>query len=225
MPLFLDCREHALIERMPGAEVKQLTLADISIEVGGKEVLIERKTLADLAASIVDGRYREQSERLAAYEIPNHNVMYLIEGSFKTYRSSLPKKTLLSSMVSLLYGKGFSVVRTESLDETVEFLEAMHEKLQKENGYEHGPKENASSVKKERRDKITPDNIDALMLTQIPFVSTVTAEAVLAAHKTVAELVDALKKDGTCLDAIKAGTPPRKISSKSVQSIKTHLKI
>jgi ERCC4-type nuclease len=226
MPIYLDCRENALIQRMPGVEVKQLTLGDVLIEVSGKEIIIERKTLADLAASIVDGRYREQSERLAAYDIPNHNIMYLIEGSFKTYRSaSMPKKTLLASMVSLLYGKGFSVVRTDSPEETVEFLEVMHEKLQKEDGYAHAAKENASSVKKERKDKITPETIDALMLAQVPYVSTVTAEAVLAVHKTVFGLVDALQKDAACLDALKYGVPPRKISSKSVQSIKTFLKI
>ena len=143
--MFLDCREHALIDRMidlmPGVEVKQLTLGDISIEINGKEVaLIVRKTLADLAASITDGRYRELSERLTACDIPNHNVVYLIEGSFKNYHQSMPKKRLMESMVSLLYGKGFSVVRTESVQETVEFLEVMFEKLQKEN---------VSSVKKE----------------------------------------------------------------------------
>ena len=225
MPLYLDCRENALIQLMPGTEVKQLTLGDVLIEVEGREVIIERKTLADLAASIVDGRYREQSERLAAYDIPNHNVLYLIEGSFQKYRGAMPKKTLLASMVSLLYGKGFSVVRTDSPAETVEFLEAMHEKLQKEKGYAHGPKENASTVKKERKDKITPDTIDAMMLSQVPYVSSVTAEAILAVHKTVFELVGALKADGACLDKLKYGVPPRKISSKSVESIKTHLKI
>ena len=223
MPMYLDCREHALIERMPGVEVKQLTLGDICMEINGKEVaLIERKTLADLAASITDGRYREQSERLTACDIPNHNIVYLIEGSFKNYHQSMPKKTLMASMVSLLYGKGFSVVRTESVQETVEFLEVMLEKLQKENGYA-APKENASTVKKERKDKITPENIDELMLSQVPFVSTVTAKGVLAVHPSLFELISALKKDPACLDALKCGG--RKISSKSVESIKTFLKI
>jgi ERCC4-type nuclease len=218
MTLFLDCREHALIKLMPTAEVKQLTLGDISMQVGEKEVLIERKSLSDLAASIVDGRYREQSERLAGL-----NVLYLIEGSFKTYRSSIPKKTLLASMVSMMYGKGFNVVRTESIEETAEFLEVMFEKLKKENGY--ALKETTEVVKKERKDKITPETIDALMLAQIPYVSIVTAEAVLGVHKTVADLVTALKQDGACLDKLKYGTPPRKISSKSVENIKLHLKI
>ena len=221
--MYLDCREHALIERMPGVEVRQLTLGDVSMEINGKEVaLIERKTLADLAASITDGRYRDQSERLTACDVPNHNIVYLIEGSFKNYRQALPKKTLLASLVSLLYGKGFSVVRTDSVEETAEFLEVMFEKLQKENGYAQ-PKENASGVKKERKDKITPENVEALMLAQIPFVSTVTAEGVLAVHHTLFELVGALKQDPKCLDAIKC--KGRKISSKSVESIKTYLKI
>ena len=40
---------------------EQLALGDSII---GENVIIERKTLTDLAASIKDGRYREQSFRL-----------------------------------------------------------------------------------------------------------------------------------------------------------------
>ena len=134
MILHLDFRERDLIERLPKANVKGLTLGDAVVELDGKElVIVERKTLADLAASITDGRYNEQSQRLAAYDLPNHNVLYLIEGSFKNYADrGVPKSTLYACMVSLLYGKGFSVVRTESVDQTAEFLQALCSKLEKE---------------------------------------------------------------------------------------------
>jgi hypothetical protein len=78
-------------------------------------------------------------------------------------------------------------------------------------------------AKKERRDNVTPDNIDALMLCQIPFVSTQTAEAILAAHKTVHGLVQALQADPGCLKGVAFQGSNRKISSKSVDSVVRYL--
>jgi ERCC4-type nuclease len=41
-----------------------------------EKVIIERKSLSDLAASIKDGRYKEQSYRLNGSHIHNHNIIY-----------------------------------------------------------------------------------------------------------------------------------------------------
>ena len=221
--LHLDFRERDLIERLPKASVKSLTLGDAVVELDGKElVIVERKTLADLAASITDGRYKEQSQRLAAYDIPNHNVLYLIEGSFKNYADrGVPKSTLYSCMVSLLYGKGFSVVRTESVDQTADFLQALCSKLEKEKGYQHPVKEGASAIKKERKDSITPANINTIMLSQIPYVSSAIAGAVLAQHKTVQALSEALQKDRACIDSTSLNG--KKVSSRALENIKLFL--
>ena len=96
-----------------------------------------RKSLNDLASSIKDGRYAEQSFRLDGYEaIPNHNIIYLIEGDISKYRESqytrINKKTLLSSMFSILYYKGFSVVRTMNVVETSELIWSWADKLERE---------------------------------------------------------------------------------------------
>ncbi len=72
-------------------------------------IVFERKSLADLAASIRDGRYKEQSLRLQAF--PNvhcHNVVYIIEGDFARYNerfSKIGKGALQSAMCSLNYYK------------------------------------------------------------------------------------------------------------------------
>jgi ERCC4-type nuclease len=223
MQLYLDCREAALIPHLPGATVRQLTLGDAAIEKDGVEIaLIERKTVADLAASIKDGRYAEQSRRLQECAVPNHNIIYLIEGSLRSTNLPMPRRTLLASMVSLNYGKGFSVVRTESLEQTAEFMQVMLEKLQKESGYV-AQEANATAVKKQKRDNITPANIDRLMLSQIPFVSAQTAEAILAKFHSIEQLLQALRADPACLDNVTFETSKRKISSKSVASLKTFL--
>jgi ERCC4-type nuclease len=218
MQLVLDCRERAMIEHFPSAPVKQLVLGDFVIEQDGKElVIVERKTVADFAASISDGRYREQSERLIAYDIPNHNVIYLIEGSMKYYKHKIPKATLLAAMTSLMYGKGFSVVRTESVEDTADFLRALLSKMQKEKGFAE-PKVGGSTVRKQKRDKITPETIDAIMLSQVPTVSVTTAAAILAVHPTVFDLITALKADPACLDQLRVG--PRLLAKPTIEKIK-----
>jgi ERCC4-type nuclease len=92
-------------------------------------ILFERKTLNDLAASIRDGRYKEQSFRLNQYcELENHNVIYVIEGDMAKYidkaKSANPitKKALYSAMFSMMYLKGFSVFRTANIRETADLI-------------------------------------------------------------------------------------------------------
>jgi ERCC4-type nuclease len=100
-------------------------------------IIFERKTLADLAASIRDGRYAEQSFRLQnSAGVPAHRVIYVIEGFFQGHsfegNSDKEKQTVYSAMVSLNQFKGFSVVRTLSVQETAVYLLNMANKLQKE---------------------------------------------------------------------------------------------
>ena len=99
-----------------------LPLGDIIINDGLNDcIIIERKTLSDLAASIKDGRYEEQSYRLNGLQHHNHNIIYLIEGDiyrFNTFKERIDKQTLYSAMFSINYFKGFSVMRSNNLEET-----------------------------------------------------------------------------------------------------------
>ena len=128
-------------------KVENLKLGDIVISDdddggnGNELLLFERKSLNDLASSIKDGRYVEQSYRLDGYEsIPNHNIVYIIEGDLSKwkentkYNGRVNKKTLLSSMCSMLYYKGFSVIRTMNITETCELILNWADKLQREKG-------------------------------------------------------------------------------------------
>ena len=117
-------------------KIELLPLGDIILSSDEKELLIiERKTLKDLAASIKDGRYEEQSFRLNNNEISNHNIIYLIEGDLNCYNgryTRIPKKTLYSAMFCLNYYKGFSLVRTLNIEETAEYILRMADKLSRE---------------------------------------------------------------------------------------------
>jgi ERCC4-type nuclease len=117
-------------------EALQLPLGDIIISDGEKDlVIIERKSISDLAASIKDGRYEEQSYRLKNLWHHNHNIIYLIEGDLNKYNSfkeRIDKQTIYSAMVSINYYKGFSVWRSFSMDETAMIICNMAYKLGKD---------------------------------------------------------------------------------------------
>lgn len=146
--------------------VENLKLGDIVISnnvdnvdnvcFGENELLLfERKSLNDLASSIKDGRYAEQSFRLGGYDsVPNHNIVYIIEGDLSKwkentkYNGRVNKKTLLSSMCSILYYKGFSVIRTMNMTETCELILNWADKLQREKGSKK-PYYNGSKMEKQ----------------------------------------------------------------------------
>jgi ERCC4-type nuclease len=106
--------------------IKQvLPIGDILLRTDeDKDVmLIERKSFADLMASIKDGRYEEQSYRLTySSGFPPHTIVYLLEGMFSQLRSLTEKKTVYSAITSLNYFKGFSVMRTATVRESAEWL-------------------------------------------------------------------------------------------------------
>ena len=165
-------------------------------------VIFERKTLADLAASIRDGRYKEQSFRLietaAATGFHTHNIVYIIEGDLARYdeqHTQITKTALQSAMVSLMYYKGFSVVRTMNVGETADFILHFADKVAKEGPLSVADTGTATatatpiaqaysevSAKKEKRDYITRENIGEIMLAQVPGVSAKMAAAILAKY-------------------------------------------
>lgn len=109
-----------------------ISLGDILINTDDdKEIcIIERKSLSDLLASIKDGRYEEQSHRLLhASGLLPHNILYIIEGMTSQIRTTQEKKMVYSAMTSLHFFKGFSVFRSNSVQETAEMIIWMSDKI------------------------------------------------------------------------------------------------
>ena len=152
MLIRVDMREHELLSMfqmnlklVPDASSSKPThaLRSESLPVGDvilsssdgatDYIVFERKSLQDLAASIRDGRYKEQSLRLQAFpNVHSHNVVYIVEGDFSRHNerfSKIGKGALQSAMCSLNYYKGFSVVRTMSIMETYEIIHSYANKL------------------------------------------------------------------------------------------------
>jgi ERCC4-type nuclease len=121
MIIKIDTREQELfkaceniisaVQKFSGIKLisETLPLGDIIINDGTNDcIIVERKTLSDLAASIKDGRYEEQSYRLNGLQHHNHNIVYLIEGEmfrFNTFKERIDKQTLYSAMFSINYFK------------------------------------------------------------------------------------------------------------------------
>ena len=102
-------------------KIENLPIGDIIIEINDNPfIIIERKQISDLLSSLKDGRYTEQSFRLNNSAYHNHNIMYLIEGNINKFNKH--KNTIYSSMLSLNFYKGFSVINTISIDETAFFI-------------------------------------------------------------------------------------------------------
>lgn len=240
----IDARERALIPLIQeniknmdflSASVENLCLGDIHLvneETGRELLLIERKSLSDLAASIKDGRYKEQSYRLEGHPVHNHNIVYLIEGNAAVRPD---KQTLYSCLFSLNYRKGFSVWRTISLDETAQFicnsakylakmeptldgyyLNRCFEGEEKREGEGEETKENeereaegkettyANVIKSVKKENVTPINIGEIMLSQIPGVSANAAISIMKKFKCIANLIADLQEEGAkCLEDVR----------------------
>ncbi len=136
MVLILDNREHALIRALAGQphEVKVLTVGDIWIqaapEAAMKGLIVERKALADLQASLFDGRYREQKARLlSTCQELGMRPVYVLEGNMSFAPANLSTAAIRKLVNRLQFRYGIVVVQTESVADTAEWLKTTAEQL------------------------------------------------------------------------------------------------
>lgn len=254
MKLVIDSREQSLIKLLNSdinnsiqffkkeieVETGNLAIGDIIIYGDdGKELIIfERKSLADLASSIGDGRYNEQSFRLNEHTIHNHNIVYIIEGDFDKFKSygRIDSRALHSSIFNLMYYKGFSVYRTFNIHETSFLVCRILDKLSREKnqlGYYNGNKEKTDNVhysevckNSTKKSQITPSNIGIIMLMQIPCVSSQCAQAIMKNYETLIDLIVDLQDNPKCLDEcyiINSSQQKRKINKTAIENIKKYL--
>lgn len=230
--IVIDHREKRLIsatrELAPTAniEVRDLPLGDMVVENGDGQALavIERKTPRDLAASIRDGRYSDQAERLAALALPAHHVYFVIEGHIRDYEPEkygrpVTKDALRSALVRLGYDRGFSIQQTASCLETAEWLVHFANRVATmapsvETGYRGG--------QHARKSRATAGGVFQLMLEQIPGVGTRTAEAIVANHANIAVLHASLRDSPDSVADITVGG--RRIGRKLVDSVAAYMR-
>ena len=201
--LVIDNREHDLIQKIqPLAQplIEQLDVGDILFREDGKTILIiERKTVNDLKASICDGRCREQKARLLG-TISKERIMYLIEGTLDKPLSAkiggLPVSTIVGSLVNTQLRDGIKVYKTSTIDESVEFLCKLHDKLEKD-GDTYFRDENGktsdinyvASLKKSKKANMTPKNWFITQLSLIPQVTEKVSSVIVEKYPSLRDLV------------------------------------
>tara|TARA_Y100000768_G_scaffold388976_1_gene389560 strand:+ start:2441 stop:3169 length:729 start_codon:yes stop_codon:yes gene_type:complete len=241
MHLVIDCRENKLIElfSQEAIKVESLKIGDIVFrnDEGEDVVIIERKSVADLAASISDGRYNEQSYRLNACDTNNHNIIYLIEGDIRsqTKFSRITPDILYSSITSICLYKGFSLFATHDLQETFRFIQCMFKKVCKNNqegkqlytkNTTTGDGDYIDAIKNAKKSNINSGNIAEIMLSQIPSVSKNIAKVVMDEYRTLAKLMEAITQNDEKLGMLKmkdSKGKERKINKTAIENIKTYL--
>jgi ERCC4-type nuclease len=220
MEIQIDYRERKIIEILNSKEIqhKIFTMDIGDILIGN--ILIERKTLADLVASIKDGRYHEQKARLKQYQ---GKVIFLIEGFLE--RSNSNYDMILGSMVSIQFKDNFLVYQTKNLEESVEFILRVIKKYDEFNLQLGGEYFDSVSVKK--KDNFTPELYYLSILCEIPGVSKNIAQEIQNICPSLPVLIEYLK-NGNKLASIQTNYSTgrkRKIGEKVEANIRQYLGI
>lgn len=192
LDFILDNREKGLHELLPDVKTEPLDIGDFVVNIDGAPMLVlERKTVADLVASICDGRYAEQKQRLKA--LGDHvRIIYLIEGCVALDDDiplvvggrSMPNSTLVSCTFSLSLKDRFHVFSTSNIKETAKFLQALMSRISKDPGKyfskrEHEGQTYIPNVRTKKKENNSLENCFIVQLCAIPGISHKKANAII----------------------------------------------
>ena len=201
-----DNREKELIKLLTNdgfnLETENLDLGDIQfVDLDTKEIIIiiERKTLNDLSASIKDGRYKEQKERLIHSLNNRVRKIMLIEGNdFENF--TLSDKTYNSVIINTLIRDNIHIHKTKNINDTIEFIqnimlnlskyyEELREEVINNNIIKDGTEHNIQQTKK---DNLTPEVCFRNMLCQINGISSTIANLYVKKYKNMKDFINIL---------------------------------
>jgi ERCC4-type nuclease len=208
----LDDREHGLRELLPWP-IAHLPVADIWIGTDpsgnplANSVLIERKSVADFEASIMDNRYREQRSRLMSYATEQKaHVAYIIEGELdRLGPHRLTKQALMKHITRLALRYHIAVFQTASIKETAELCQLLKDQWTSDPTTFEQP---ATMTYVETRGKTREENSDdpavfmATVLQACRGVSSAGAKAIAAVYPSLESLMKATQEE---LAAIQVG--------------------
>jgi len=204
-----DNREKELIKLLisKGHELitENLDLGDIQfVDVSSKEIIIiiERKTLSDLSASIKDGRYKEQKERMIYSIKKSVRKIVLIEGT--NYEDfTLPINTLNSIIINTMIRDNIHIHLTKNIEETIKFIESINLNLEKyyedlEQEIVYGQDKiynNEFSCKVVKKDNITEKICFRNMLSAIPGISSNMASIFSEKYNNMENFINELNRE------------------------------
>lgn len=162
------------------------------------EMIIERKSIKDLCASITDGRFREQKQRLFDSIEDASRITYIIEGAKgacipdddNKKPNMLSQVIVDSSILNLIYKHNYKVVQTDNKLDTFNNIVLLYKKFKNE---EFKLQVLYSNVKLIKRSEKMTDNKLMNQLCLISGVSPKVADAIIK-ETEIKTLRDLIKK-------------------------------
>jgi len=205
--LFIDVREQKIkklfetttLHNIPeiNYECVALDLGDFIIKNNDNIILIiERKSINDLRASIKDGRHKEQKARLLS-NYPLSKIMYIIEGHIDPIIHD--ENIIYGAMLNTQFRDSLMIVRTFNTIETHKYLCYLYKKVinkpeffssiisDESNGGSQVPYE--QTIKLKKKDNMTPELCQLLQLAQIPGISVNISKVIFAKYGSLKKLI------------------------------------
>ena len=226
--IIVDCRENKIIEYFTNnnvnIEVKNLFLGDIVIvnEEDKPILVVERKTLKDMIASIKDGRYHEQKYRLVQ-NYSKKQIVYIIE-NYNNFQM-LKDQSLESSIIHSVLRDNVNMFFTKNENDTGYLISSIYRRIEKNPQYFIDDCDdriiknyNNASLKK----STNYTDIQMKLFTQIPGVSNNTAKALLDEFKSISNMIKRYYEEDTNnikIELNKLKVNGRKINGNAVDNI------
>ncbi len=200
----IDYREHALIELLKknsneplSFQTENLAIGDIVCKSGNTiDFCIERKTIADLASSIKDGRHQEQMNRILECVSPNR-CCYIIEGKIPEVEKpfNMPVSTIYGAIINKMFRDGVFIINTTNLSDTARFIKELTTRyLGGKLNYE--TKGNDIYVQTPRKKgTISVPVCFSHQLSTIPSISSVKINAIMEKFNSMREFISYLEKE------------------------------
>lgn len=246
--LKIDNREHDIINTLNNKhkeivfKTENLDIGDFIITDENENILIviERKKYSDLSASIKDGRYKEQKERLIHSLSYKVRKIYLLEGN-NMRDFQFTQQTFNSVIINTIIRDEIFVYMSKSIDDTITFIIGVMTNINKYINdlineivlNEDKAFNNTFSCKKVKKENVTPEICFRNQLSQIPGISSKISDVFVEKHKNINGFIlylngiggvecDTDSKKGLIIDDIantKYGANMRKIGNKTAEKI------
>ena len=223
--LDIDHREHGLIELLKNSllkdvfETKLLVHGDILISSNDKLLcLFERKTITDLRASIMDGRYKNQKkEMMEIYS--NCSIYYIIEG-FVNFSEQQEQEQ--GAIINTMIRDHISVFFTANISDTLSLITGIYKRIIDNPDIYNGNSSHSQDVIVKKEKCITRQDFLRNTLCQIPGISFKTATEITKHFKDFNDFHQQLDKKPLADQMIllnKVKLSGRSISKTALQNI------
>jgi ERCC4-type nuclease len=228
-----ECKLRELLEKNSTSFItKPLELGDILIEHPNRQILVERKTIADFNASLTDGRYKNQKLRLLEWrnkvdyqtDSPmdgqtdsRKNVIYLFEEKTGDNKD----RAYWGALVNSIIRDNIGVIQCDGLKRTAQIITDIQKKLD-EDKFEvlEGGSRNISLEGYAKGKYNTPKNCYLGQLSLIPGISSAIAEKIAEKYPNMRSLLNEM--DVKTLGNIKI-TEKRRLGDKLAEKIHSYI--